>query len=317
MRKVFSWITGAVLSAFMLPAAAWQPQGDISVIVAYKAGSGTDLGARVLVTAAEKYIESPLVISNQPGADGMLGYKELVKAQPDGQTLGFINLPTFTTLALQPGSGFKVSDVIPVCNHVTETAVVAVRADSPHESLKDLIEAAKSGTLTASTNGVNASNHTAAQLLAKSAGFKYKALPCGGTADQLKALLDGKADFTCAKVSDVLSLAKGKDPEIKLLGVFAEERLKSLPGVPTLGELGYYPKWYGSSRGLVLPAGTPPEIVEFYVRAFKNTLTDPAVRAAHEQAGLSLDFKDSEEFGLLIGTMEKFSREEVPEIYKE
>ena len=116
--------------------AAWAPSGDVNVIVAYKAGSGTDTGARILASEAEKNIGRTLVINNLPGADGKIGWTQLVNAKPDGQTIGFINLPTFTTLAIQPDSTFSVADVVPIANHLSETGVVAVKADSPIKSLK-------------------------------------------------------------------------------------------------------------------------------------------------------------------------------------
>ena len=317
MKKFFVFLA-AVLLVPCTSFAAWAPDGDINVIVAYKAGSGTDTGARVLASEAQKKIGKTLVINNLPGADGKIGWTKLVNAKPDGQTIGFINLPTFTTLAIEPDATFTVADVVPIANHLTETGVVAVKADSPIKSLKDLVEQAKKNpNLKASTNGKRASNHTAAQLLAKSAGFDYKALPYGGTADQLLALRQGEVDFTCAKVADVANLIKGDKPELRVIGVFAEERLPELPDVPTLKEEGYYDKWYGAARGLVAPKGTPQEIIDFYVEAFKNTMEDPETIAAHKKANLNLDFKDNKQFGALISDQEKFSRDVDKNLYSE
>lgn len=301
-----------------LPAmAAWAPTGDVNVIVAYKAGSGTDTGARLLASQAEKNIGKTLVIQNVPGADGKIGWTQLVNAKPDGQTIGFINLPTFTTLAVQPDAKFSTADIVPIANHLSETGVVAVKADSPWKTIKDLVEAAKQKpTYKASTNGKKASNHTAAQLLAKSGGFQYKDIPYGGTADQLLALRQGEVDFTCAKVADVMPLIKGEKPELRILGVFSEERLPELPDVPTLKENGLYDKWYGSARGLVAPKGTPPEIIDFYVEAFKKTMQDPENIAAHQKAGQTIDFKDNKQYADLIADQEKFAREVVTDLYK-
>lgn len=312
----------SALALALLPGiaqAAWAPTGDVNVIVAYKAGSGTDTGARILASEAEKNIGKTLVIQNLPGGDGKIGWTQLSKAKPDGQTIGFINLPTFTSIINDPANPttFTIEDIVPIANHLSETGVVAVKADSPYKTIGDLVQAAKTKRLSASTNGKKASNHTAAQLLAKSGGFEYKALPYGGTADQLLALRQGEADFTCAKVADVMPLIKGDKPELRILGVFAEERLPELPDVPTLKENGLYDKWYGSSRGIVAPKGTPPEIIDFYVEAFKKTMQDPANIAAHEKAGLSLDFKDNKQYADLIADQDKFAREVVKGLYPE
>ena len=315
------WFVLMVLALVALPvisrAADWKPQGDVKVIVAYKAGSGTDTGARVLSQEAEKNIGAPLIIENLPGADGKIGWTQLVNAKPDGQTIGFINLPTFTSLANQADSTFTIEDIVPIANHLTETGVVAVKADSPWKNIKDLVAAAKEKpSYRASTNGVEASNHIAAQLLAKSGGFDYKAIPYGGTADQLLALRQGEVDFTCAKVADVMPLIKGDKPELRILGVFADERLPELPDVPTLKENGLYDKWYGSARGLVAPKGTPPEIIDFYVEAFRKTMEDPANIEAHKKAGLNMDFKDNKAYGEIIQDQNTFAKDVVGNLFK-
>ena len=121
--------------------------------------------------------------------------------------------------------------------------------------------------------------------------------------------------FTCAKVADVAQLIKGDKPELRVLGVFAPQRLAELPDVPTLGELGFYDKWYGSARAIVVPAGTKQEIVDFYVNAFRKTMEDPDTKAAHEKAGLALDFKDNKQLAALIAEQETFCRDIVTKLY--
>ena len=91
MKKIF-----LLLALFLLlPASsqAWSPNKDVTVIVAYKAGSGTDTGARLLAQYARKYVGQTLVINNLPGGDGKIGWTELARSKPDGYTIGFINLP--------------------------------------------------------------------------------------------------------------------------------------------------------------------------------------------------------------------------------
>jgi len=297
---------------------AWKPTKDIKVIVAYKAGSGTDTGARLLCTEAEKVIGKTMVIENKPGADGKIGWTDLAKAKPDGYTIGFINLPTYTTLCLAKGSSFNENSIVPICNHLTETSVVVVKNDSKWKTLKELVADAQKnpGKYKASTNGAQASNHTAAQLLSTTAKFQYTAVPYGGTADQLLALRQGEVDFSCAKVGDVAKLIIGANPELRVLGLYAEKRDPNLKDVPTLGELGYYNKWYGSARALVAPKGTPDNIIKFYVAAFQKTMTDPANVAAHKKAGLELDFMDNVKLGKLIQEQLAFCKDTVTALYK-
>lgn len=330
MKKKLVLLAAAVVAAGILvggcgkgatktdASGAWKPEKDVKIIVAYKAGSGTDTGARLLANSAKKYVGQTLVIENKPGADGKIGWTELSKSKPDGYTLGFINLPTYTTLASQKGSAFNEQSVVPICNHLTETAVVVVKKDAKWKDLKELVSDAQAhpGELKASTNGVQASNHTAAQLLAKSANFTYNAIPYGGTADQLLALRQGEVDFACVKIADVSKLITGDKAELRVLGVFDEKRSKLLPDVPTLGELGYYDKWYGSARALVAPKGTPENIIKFYEDAFKKTMEDPEVIAAHEKAGMQIDFKDSKSLAELIKEQYDFCKNVVSKLYE-
>lgn len=255
MNKKLALLGVAVLSAGILFAgcgnkdkkaagdAAWKPTKDVKVIVAYKVGSGTDTGARLLTNSAKKYVGQTLVIENKPGADSKIGWTELAKSKPDGQTIG------------------------------------------------------------------------AAQLLAQSAKFEYNAVPYGGTADQLLALRQGEVDFSCAKVADVAKLIKGDSAELKVLGVYAEKRDPQLPDVPTLGELGYYNKWYGSARALVAPKGTPDNVIKFYEDAFKKTMEDLEVKKAHENAGMVIDFKDSKALGQMIAEQMDFCKNVVTKLY--
>lgn len=154
------------------------------MIVSYKAGSGTDNTARVLAAYAEKYIGKPVIIENLEGGSGSIGWTALSQAAPDGYTLGFINLPNFNATISEGLATYTVDSFAPICNHVTETSVVLVKADSQFNTLEDLVKFAKDnpGKLKASTNGNRASNHIGAQVLATSAGFEYTDIPYGGTA---------------------------------------------------------------------------------------------------------------------------------------
>ena len=172
----------------------WAPKENVTMIVSYKAGSGTDNTARVLAAYAEKYIGKPVIIENLEGGSGSIGWTALSQAAPDGYTLGFINLPNFNATISEGLATYTVDSFAPICNHVTETSVVLVKEDSQLNTLEDLVKFAKDnpGKLKASTNGNRASNHIGAQVLATSAGFDYTDIPYGGTADQLLALRQGE-----------------------------------------------------------------------------------------------------------------------------
>lgn len=283
----------------------WTPSENITMIVSYKAGSGTDNTARVLAAYAEKYIGKPVIIENLEGGSGSIGWTALSQAKPDGYTLGFLNLPNFNATIAEGLATYQVDSFAPICNHVTETSVVLVKANSQFDTLSDLVDYAKAhpGELKASTNGNRASNHIGAQVLASSAGFTYTDIPYGGTADQLLALRQGEVDFSVAKAADFASFTS----EVKVLGVYDTQRLPEFPDVPTVGEQGYYDQWLGSSRCIVAPAGTPENVLKFYEEAFRQLMEDPDYLKAAEAAGMATDYKNTADTAALIQQQQEFT----------
>lgn len=291
----------------------WMPKENISVIVAYKAGSGTDNTARVLTQFSNKYTGQTMVIDNLPGGSGSIGWTALAGAKPDGQTIGFVNLPTLCSNIIEGNAQYKMEDFKPIVNHVSETSLVLVSAKSQFNTLKELVEYAKANPkkLKASTNGKKASNHIGAQLLANSAGFDYTAIPYGGTADQLLALRQGEVDFSVAKEADIASMRS----DVKVLGIFDKKRAESFPDAPTLGELGYYNEWYGSARAIVAPKGVSDEIVKYYEKAFKGMMEDEGYKEAAKKASVGTAYMSTEETAKLFESQYKFCKE-VSSIWK-
>ncbi|MEG0019877.1 MAG: tripartite tricarboxylate transporter substrate binding protein [Oscillospiraceae bacterium] len=284
---------------------AWAPKENITMIVSYKAGSGTDNTARVLAAYAEKYMGKPVIIENLEGGSGSIGWTSLSQAEPDGYTLGFLNLPNFSTSITEGLADYTVDSFTAICNHVSETSVVMVAVDSPYKTLEELITFAKAnpGKLKASTNGNRNSNHIGAQMLANTAGFTYSDIPYGGTADQLLALRQKEVDFSVAKVADFASFPS----EVRVLGVFNPTRLPEYPDVPTLGELGFYDKWLGSSRCVAAPAGIPEEAVKFYAEAFEKLMKDPDYLKAAQAAGINTDYKGPKETAEMVASQQAFA----------
>lgn len=282
----------------------FEPDGPVTLIVAYKAGSGTDGPARILAQYAEKHIGQTVVVENVDGGSGSIGWSQLAAADPDGMTIGVMNLPNFNSSIVKELGTYTTADFKAICNHVTETSIVIVRADdSRFADLNALVEYGKAhdGELKASTNGAQASNHIGAQAFAKSAGFKYIDIPQGGTADQLLSLRNQESDFTVVKIGDIA----GQESAYKVLGIFATERDARFPDVPTLGELGYYDQWLGASRAIVAPAGVSDEVIKFYEEALKATMEDPEYIAA--SASFDTNFLDHEATAALIEQQQTFA----------
>ena len=279
---------------------AWAPTGPVTMTVSYKAGNGTDVTARILAQYAEKYIGQTIVIENIDGGSGSIGWSQLAAAKPDGQTIGFMNLPNFNSSIVKELGTYTTADFTAICNHVTETSLVIVRADETRfTTIDELVAFAKENKTVASTNGAQASNHIGAQAFANSAGFTYIDLPQGNTADELLSLLGGEADWCVAKVADIAGRT-----DVKPLASFSTERIAEYD-IPTLGEKGYYGEWLGSSRCIVAPAGITAEMVAFYEAAFKATMEDPDYQAAASE--FATDYKNAADTAALIEQQQAFT----------
>lgn len=285
--------------------ADWAPDGPVTMIVSYKAGNGTDVTARVLAQYAEKYIGQTVVIENVDGGSGSIGWSQLASSAPDGMTIGFINLPNFNSSIVKELGTYTINDFTPICNHVTETSIVVVRADDDRfNTIDDLVAYCREHDDTcASTNGAQASNHIGAQAFARSAGFEYIDLPAGNTADELLYLRGGDADWCVVKVADIASMMS----EVKVLASFSTEPLTEagFENVPTLGSCGYYDQWLGSSRMIAAPAGVSEDVVNFYAEAFKAAMEDAEYLEA--SASFTTDYKDPAASAQLFVQQQEFT----------
>lgn len=281
------------------------PNKPVNVVISYKAGGGTDVGARILMAEAQKNFPQTFVIVNKPGADGEIGYTELLNSKPDGYTIGFINLPTFVSLPHQRETKYKIEDIETIMNHVYDPGVLVVQASSEFNTLEDFITYAKENpsTLTISNNGTGASNHIGAAHFALEAGVEVIHVPFGGSTDMIAALRGGHVNATVAKISEVGHLVKSG--ELKLLATFTADRLEDFSDVPTLKEKGY-DVLFGSARAVVAPKGTPKEIVTKLHDVLKAALESPENIEKSRNSNLPLKYMSPEELDQYIKDQEAY-----------
>lgn len=284
------------------------PNKPVEIIVAYKAGGGTDVGARILASEAEKFLGQPIVIINREGSDGEVGYTELAQASPDGYKIGFINLPTFVSLTLERNTKYSIDDVKPILNHVYDAGVIVVQSSSEFDTIEDMIDYAKANPsdITISNNGAGASNHIGAAHFEHEAGIEVTHVPFGGSTDMLAALRGGHVMATVAKISEVAALVESG--ELKLLASFTDERLENFPDVPTLKEKGF-DILFGSARALVAPKDTPDEIIQKLHDVFKEALESPEHLEQADNADLPIMYMSPEELAQYIKDEEVYLKE--------
>lgn len=304
MKKLFS-ITLALCAVLVLTACGSSEQAPMPQ---------SDTSPEAPAVESENVAWAPdgpvtVEIENIDGGSGSEGWSRLASAEADGMTLGFLNLPNFSSSIVNGLGNYSIDDFTAICNHVTETSIVVVRAND--DRFPDLVSLADYGKenegtvdeLKASTNGTQASNHIGAQAFARSADFHYTDVPQSNTTDELKSLLGQEADFCVIKVADLAGMAS----ELKVLGAFSPDRIPEMPDVPTLGELGYYGAWMGASRCIAAPVGVSDEVVAFYESAFKAAMEDPEYLAEASLDGITTDYMDAVDTEEMIDQQQAFA----------
>lgn len=252
----------------------WPEKGKaVSLLVPFPAGGGADIGARIIVSSLEKELGVPVQVVNKGGAGSQVGLTEAAKAKPDGYTVGYANLPTAITIYLDPDrkAAFGRKDIQPVAMHVLDPLAIAVKADSPYKSLKDLVEASKTNPekIKGAVGGQMGPEHFAWLQLNKQEGAKVNVVVFDGGAQALTAVLGGHVDALCAGFSGILPQAKSG--QVRILATMEQEGKQFLPGIQTMEEQGYK-GFYGMTRNWFVPAGTPKEIVEILEGAIKRAM---------------------------------------------
>ncbi|SFD87289.1 Tripartite-type tricarboxylate transporter, receptor component TctC [Lentibacillus persicus] len=284
------------------------PNKPIELIVPYAPGGGTDLGAREL----EPYIEDELGVSieiiNKEGAGGWAGWTDLINANPDGYTLGYLNTPNLTTGYLNPEleRGEDLDSFSYISNHVSDPLVLAVNKDDDRfETVEDFIEYAKENEVTTSSQKVGSSEHVVSLKMNEELGTNIGIVQYEGVPEIRSDLMSGDIDSSIIALNAVYNADK---EAIKPLAIFSEERSEFLPDVPTMEESGYEGLNAKIYRGIGAPAGVDSEKISILEEAFKNAIqNEEHQESMKKNAGIKPEYQDSEEFRqTLEGEEEKY-----------
>ncbi len=265
----------------------------ITLVVGFSAGGSSDAGARILAGGMEKVLGTKVEVLNKPGASGQLAYTMVSQAKPDGYTFGLASLPGIMVSIMDADrkATYKKDDFQPIGLQVLDAGVLAVKADSPYKTVKDLIDDAKARPkkITISTTGLQTGDHFTILQLQQLTGAQFAIVHFDGAGTAMTSLLGKKIDAYVGNVGDVLSQLKSGD--IRVLGVMDSEESPFLPGVKTFESQGI--KLLGGSwRGYLAPAGTPMEIVEILSAAMKTALETEEVKSAMAKLGLQIRYMD-------------------------
>jgi len=282
---------------FAANAQGWPTKQPIKFIVVYPPGGASDVTARLIGAKLGEALGTSVIIENKPGANGIIATDFVAKSAPDGYTMLMANLGPN---ALNPVVYKKLPyDAIKDFNGVTLTTivpqVVVVNQDLPVKTIPELIAYSKAnpGKVSFGSAGQGASNHLSGELLNALGGIKMQHVPYKGDAPSIVDLIGGQIQV--ALPTTVAGLPHVRSGKLRAIGVTSKKRLDSLPDVAAVAETlpGYEAVSWG---GVMVPAGTPPEIVKRLNTEINKILKMPDIVAKLENLGAIIVGSTPEEF---------------------
>lgn len=284
-RRTF---TLAALGAATLPVAAQEawPTRPVRIIVSFAPGSGNDIIARQLAPKLGESLGQTVIVENRAGGGGLIGTEAVVRAAPDGYTLG---LGTSSQLvmnpALLPKLPFEIERDLAMIGLISRTQMVlAARRDGPAD-LRALVARAKAapGKVSYGSGGNGSISHIVAESFARSAGVELLHVPYKGNGPAMQDLAGGQIDLVWDGFSSSGPLMKSG--QIRVLAVSGDKRNPLYPDVPTFAEGGVPDYEAYTWNCLMAPRGTPRAIVERMNRELNRALETAEIRQRFDTYG--------------------------------
>jgi len=286
--KVKGW--GSGLAFFLSAATAFAqtyPAQPIRILLPYGAGGVADITARVVAQKLSQNLGQQVLVENRPSAGQVVATEAVMKAEPDGYTLLWLNqghavsVSMFKSLPYDP-----VRDFAPISTVGFFGLALLVNSDSPYRTVKDFIAAAKAspGKLNVGTTSIGGTAFIAAELFKSMAGLEFQTVPFKATPAIIIAVkgkdLDGMVEILAPVTPHI------KSGSLRALGVTFDRRFAGLPEVPTLAEAGV-PGYEASAwNGVAAPAKTPRAVIDRLNKEIHAAVAAPEVRQRLEDLGV-------------------------------
>ena len=278
-RRRFLQMSATTLAAAALPRVAsaqqW-PTKQIRAVIPFSAGSTIDIIGRIVVEPLSAALGQTIIVDNRGGAGGSIGTALVAKAEPDGHTILIHASAHSAAPAVYPNAPYNAGrDLSAVANFGIVPNVVVISPSKGIKTLKQLVDAAKKGSMTFASAGVGSATHWAAERLRLSAGFDAVHVPFKGGPEALADVMTGRVDFMCIGASSAVGLLR--QGQLVPLAVCTRKRSSALPEVPTTIESDYPDSDYTYWNGMLVPAKTPRPIVDRLHAETQKLLRLPAV----------------------------------------
>jgi tripartite-type tricarboxylate transporter receptor subunit TctC len=296
-------MAAAAASLWSAPATAQgYPTRPITVVVPFPPGGPADVPARVIGDRMRSSLGQPLVIENVSGASGSIGTGRVVRAKPDGYTLGVGNTSTHVMNAVLYSLPYDVlNDFTPVAPLVTTPLVLYAKKTMPANTLQELIDWLKANPGKASAGFGSVAFQAVNISFQRETGTQFTLVPYRGTAAGMQDLVAGQIDLYFTTPSELPLVRAGN---VKAYAVTSEARLSLAPDLPTFAELGRPALSFANWYGFFAPRGTPADIVAKLNTATAQALADNAVRSRFVDLGMEA-FPPAQQSAAAFGALQK------------
>jgi tripartite-type tricarboxylate transporter receptor subunit TctC len=283
-------------------AAQAYPSKPVRMIIPFPPGGSNDVVGRMIAFQLSERLGRQVVADNQGGAGGIIGTDAVARSLPDGHTLLLISVAyafgaSMYKLPYDPATAFA-----PVALLGTGPVVLAVTANLPVNSVKDLLALAreKPGQLNYASAGVGSFQHLASSLFKLQSGLDIVHIPFKGGGPAMMDVIAGNTQIAIGSL--IQTLPHIRSGRLKPLGVGSAKRVAALPDLPTISEAGVPGYEATNWWGIVAPAGTPPPVIERLHRELSVILASAETKKRFETEGGEAAQMSPEEFGRFIAS---------------
>jgi tripartite-type tricarboxylate transporter receptor subunit TctC len=293
------WLLFATLGliAAIAPARAGYPERQITMVVCFPAGGGTDIAARLINVPLGEALGKPVVIENRGGAGGNIAIAAVKRLPADGYTLLVCSSAFVVNPSLYAQAAYDpLKDYIPVMVMGASPNVFVVPSQSPIKSMKEFIEKAKAagGKMNWTSPGAGTTPQLAGELLKLRTGIEMQHIPFPGAGPATNAVLAGQVDLYTANIGSLQGIIDGG--KVRPIAVTAKKRWAPLPDVPTLEELGIKDADSDTFQAVYVVAGTPQPIVDRLVKELTVILVKAETKEKFDKIGLPVVAEGPEVF---------------------
>jgi len=286
--------------------AEWAPSKPVRLIVGFPPGGATDLVARQIAPKMSQNLGRQVIVDNRPGANGVISNEIIMRAEPDGHTIGFGHIGTLVISPAITKVPYNVQkDFAPIGSVVSLQNIIVVTPSLPAKSLKDYLALAKAkpGEMLYASSGNGSPGHLAAVLLESMTGVHMTHVPYKGGGPAVTDLIGGQVPSFFAVISTAVPHVRSG--RIRAIAVTGAKRSDALPNVPTVDESGV--KGYAATNwyGMLAPAATPAAVIERLNHEINNALKAPEVASFLRDNGIEPAPSTPADFGHFIQAEQK------------